>query len=316
MKPAERAVRVDKFLAEAMPLIPVMGFVLGVFLSRVFLGLQPFVPWLFGTMTLAGALRLRARELGMAASSPLPFLLYLFTTRILIISVVFIVSRLIIKDDPNTISGFVLMYSVPAAVSSFIWVSVLKGDPAFSLALILLDTILAPFVVPGTVQLLLGAKISLDMTGMALSLMYMVVIPTIVGVTLNETSKGKIPDLVCPWLSPLSKLCLVIVIAANSAAVAPLIRPDNPTVWIVVIMCICFNIFCLVCGRIMGGLGKLDKQKQITFFLTSGLRNYSAAMVLGIQFFPVAAAMPAVLGIMTQHVLAGTVGRFLAKKSK
>jgi predicted Na+-dependent transporter len=314
MKLIEGANRVNRFLEQAMPLLPPLGFVLGLLLPQVFLVLRPYAAWLFGTMTLAGALRLRVRELGRAASTPRPFLLYLFTSRIFMPLAILLLSSLAFRDDPHTISGYVLLFSVPTAVSSFVWVSIYRGDLALSLALILLDTALAPLVVPGTVRLLLGTSINLDMTGMALSLVYMVVIPTIVGVVLNESSRGKIPDLICPWLSPLSKLCMVLVIAANSAAVGPQIHPDNLRIWVIAVICIFFTVLGFVCGMIMGVFGKLDREKQITLFLAAGMKNNSAAMVLGIQFFPASAAIPAVLGIMTQHIIAGTIGRIITKK--
>jgi predicted Na+-dependent transporter len=66
----------------------------------------------------------------------------------------------------------------------------------------------------------------MDMSGIAVSLIFMVVIPTIIGVALNETSKGKIPDAACPWLNPLSKIGLALVVAANASPVAKIIRID------------------------------------------------------------------------------------------
>jgi predicted Na+-dependent transporter len=82
-----------------------------------------------------------------------------------------------------------------------------------------LDTIAAPFLVPGTLSLLCGAKVALDMTGMAVSLVLIVVIPTILGVAINEASRGKIPARISPYFNPFSKICLMLVIAANASAV-------------------------------------------------------------------------------------------------
>ena len=316
MKLIDSANKVDQILNRFMPLCPILGVALGVFLTQVFLDLRPFVPWLFGTMTLSGALKLRVKELGRAASSPLPFFLFFLNAHILMPLVVFFFSKLIFSNDLNTISGFVLQYSVPTAVTSFVWVSIFRGDLALVLAMILLNTILAPLLVPGTVQLLLGSSITLNMTGMVISLLLMIVIPTVAGVATNELSRGKIPSLIGPLLSPFAKICMVLVIAVNSAAVAPQLRFDNSHIWIIVAACICFNIVGFIFGKFIGVLGKLDKEKQISLFLSSGLKNSSAAMTIGIEFFPVSTVLPSVLGIMTQHTIVAIMGRILTKNSQ
>ena len=225
-------------------------------------------------------------------------------------------SGLVFNGDADIVSGYVLLYAVPTAVTGFIWTTIFHGDPALSLALILLDTILAPAVVPATMRILLGTKVALDMSGIALSLVLMVVVPTIIGIALNELSRGAVPRKVSPCLSPFSKLCIVLVISANAAAVAPGIHPENPRVWLVGAMCICFSALGFVCGKIIGLLGKANRDRQATLIFSVGLHNTSAAMTLGIEFFPGPAGLPAVLGIIFQQTIAAIMGRLLLKKGE
>jgi len=317
MRPVDYIKRADRVLDRSMPFLTPIGVALGVLLPFVFISLRPHVYWLFGSMTLAGAIKLRARDIGKAASSPLPLLLFFFVVRIVMPLMILFISRLIFFNDPDVVSGYVLLYSVPIAVSSFVWVSIHRGNLALALTLILVDTILAPVVVPGTVRLLLGTSINLNMTGMAISLCFMIVFPTILGVSLNEFSRGAIPALINPWLSPFSKLCMPLVIAANSASVAPQVRLDNPRTWIIIAACISFSTLAFICGKCIGLAGKFGREKQISLFFTSGLRNTAAAMTLAIDFFPVSAGMPAVLGVMFQQSVAAVMGRiFLGKIGK
>ena len=310
----EGANRVNRILEKSMPLIVPLGVAVGVMLSKVFIGLHPFIPWFFGTITLSGALKLKARELGRAASSPLPTLLFFFSAHIFLPLTVFLLSSLIFKNDSDTVSGYLLLYSVPTAVTGFVWTSIFRGDCALALTLILLDTILAPLVVPATVRLLLGTRVALDMTGMAVSLICMIVIPTMAGVAMNEISRGKIPALINPFLAPFSKGCLFLMVATNSAAVAPQIHPDNPRFWVISVVCIGFCVLSFACAKFTSLVGKLTYDKQISLFFASGLRNISAAMTLGIEFFPASAALPAVLGIMFQQSIAAFMGRLLFRK--
>ena len=298
----------------AMPLFAPLGVVLGVLFPSVLLELKPFVPWIFGLITLAGALKLQARELVKAVSTPMPILFFFFSAHVIMPLIVFLLSSFLFPQDPDIISGYVLLYSVPTAVTSSIWVSIFRGDLALCLTLILLDSILAPVVVPGIVKLLLGASISFDITGTALSLIFMVAIPTIVGVTLNETSRGKIPALISPWLNPGSKICIILVVAPNAAATAPKINPGNPLLWVIILLCIGFSALGFTLGKLTSIAGKLNTEKKTALFFTVGFRNTSAAMTLGTEFFPGSAALPAVLGIMFQQLIAGIMGRLLLGK--
>jgi predicted Na+-dependent transporter len=279
-----------------------------------FIKLRPYVPWIFGIMTLSGALKLKVRDLGQTARHPLPIVFFLVSARIITPIMVFLLGTLFFGGDADTISGYVLIYAVPTAVSGFVWVTIFRGDPALSLGLILLDTILAPFVVPGTVRLLLGTKIVLDMYGMSLSLMYMVVIPTIVGIALNEVSRGAAPKIAGPYLTPLAKICMIIVICANVAAVTDQIRFISSRFWIVGAACVFFSVLGFVVGKLAGLFGKFDRDKQVSLFYAVGLHNTSAAMTLGIQFFPGPAALPAVLGIIFQQTIAALMGRVFIGK--
>lgn len=309
------AKKLNQFLERFMPLLLSMGVVLGVFKPGVFIVFRPYIPLFFGAMTFTGALKLKLRELGKAASSPRPVILFFMSAHVLMPVLVFFISRLVFKNDADTVSGYVLLYSAPTAVSGFIWVSIYGGDPALSMALILIDSILAPVVLPGTARILLRTGVSFNMTGMALSLVFMVVIPTILGLSVNEFSRGKISAIIGPGLAPLSKICLFTVVAANSAAVAPQINPDNPRLWIIIIVCVCFGIFNFCLAKLTSLAGKLKPEKQTALFLAAGLRNTSAAMTLAIDYFPGPAALPPVLGIMFQHILAALMGRLLIRKS-
>ena len=307
--------RVNRRLERVFPLLVSLGVVLGVLLPEVFAGLRPFVPWLFGTVTLVGALKLRVRELGRTLASPLPILLFFFIARIVMPLMVFGLSSLVFRNEPGIVAGYVLLYAVPTAVTGFIWVSIYKGDPALALTLIFLDTMLAPVVVPATVQFFLGTGIDLDMIGMAVSLILMVVIPTVAGVSLNETSRGKIPALITPYLSPLSKIFMLMVMAANASAVAPLVRLDNPRLWIIAATSLCFIALSFICARFGAIAGKFGRDKQISVLFASSLRNSAAAMTLAIRYFPEVAALPAVLGIMFQHNTAAVMGRIFFGKT-
>jgi predicted Na+-dependent transporter len=263
-------------------------------------------------MTLSGAIKLRARELGRAASDPVPVLLFFVFTHGFMPGAAFLFSRFVLGASEDIVSGYVLLFSIPTAVSGFIWVAMYRGDSALSLAIILLDTLLAPLVVPASVSLFLGASLTLDMTGMAVSLLFMVVLPTVVGVLLNEISRGNIPRIISPYMGPAAKLCLTLVVSANSAAIAAQVHLEDPLFWKLGISCAILTMLGFIGSVPAGILGRLSPAKQATFFFASGLRNISAAATLAIGFFPEAAALPAILGMLFQQSLAALLGKLFS----
>jgi len=317
----ETASALNNFLDRKMAFLIPTGVVLGLVFPAIFIKIRPLVPLLFGILTFTGAMKLKARDLLLAVKNPVPVILFLITAHCIMPLAVLFISSAIFRNDPNTVSGFVLLYSVPTAVVSFIWAAIYKGDAALTLAIILLDTLLAPFVVPGTVKILLGTKIMLNMTGMTLSLIYMIVIPTIIGVTMNEISKGVVPKKAGPFLGPLSKICLAFVISANCAAIAPQVNFKSTRLWIIAGTCIALTVLGFSLGKIfgylggrLGLLGKNKKEKTASIFFATGLKNISAAMTLVIEFFPQAASLPTVLGVVFQQSICAIMGRLYLGK--
>ena len=303
--------RLNSRLETLMPALTPIGVSLGFLFSKELGSLKPAIPWLFALMTLSGSLKLRARELGGAITRPVPVLAFFVGSHLVMPLVALGAASVALPGKPDIVAGFVLLFSTPTAVSSFIWVSMFRGDGALSLAIILLDAILAPFIVPLTTSLLLGTNVHIDSAGMIGALVAMVVAPTFLGVALNEASKGAIPARVGPYIGPISKFCLIFVIAGNAAAVAPSVNLASPIVVIVAALCIAMAIVGFSLGRLFGFLPGLDESARRSLTFNIGLRNISAGATLAIAYFPQAAALPATLGIIFQQTLAAIMGRVL-----
>jgi BASS family bile acid:Na+ symporter len=308
---ASRATQLNALLEKLMPFLPPVGVALGFAFSERLIVLKPAVPWLFALMTLSGALKLRARELGAAAARPVPVVAFLVGSHVLMPLIALGAAALFLPGQTDLIAGFVLLFSTPTAVSAFIWVAMFYGDNALSLAIILLDSLIAPAVVPFTVSLLLGTSVAVDSAGMVASLFAMVVAPTVLGVALNESSRGRIPAKIGPFIGPFSKFCLLFVFAGNAAAIAPRVDLLSPTVWLVSALCILLAVVGFSLGRVFGFLPGLDAATRRSLTFNIGFRNTNAAATIAIAFFPEAAALPATLGVIFQQSLAAIMGRVL-----
>jgi len=307
--------RLNHYLERLIPITTPFSIVLGFLLPFVFSLLKPYVLLLFGIMTFSGALKLRAAELGKSVRNPAPILLFFAAAHVLMPVIAMLVSSRFFANN-DIVSGFVLLFSGPTAVSGFIWVLILKGDMALCLTLILIDTILAPIVVPGTISVLMGAKTTMDMSGIAISLLFMVVIPTIIGVTVNETSKGKIPAAICPYFDPFAKICLMLVIATNAALVAPAVKLTNPLIWQVGLLVITLTIAGFLIIKLITVLVRCRSPKDITMIISGGLKNNSATMTIAVAFFPEAAVLPTLMSIIVQQSIAAIMGKLFANRQK
>jgi len=296
-----------------MPVMTPLSAALGLLFPVFFMPLRPYVILLFSIMTFSGALKLTAVELGSAVKSPAPILLFFFSTHVLMPLAALFLSSQFIKDT-DVIAGFVLLFAGPTAVSGFIWSAIYKGDKALGLSLILLDTMLAPLVVPGTLSILMGAKVAMDISGIAVSLIFMVVVPTIIGVTLNETSRGAIPQKICPAVDPFAKFCLMLVIAANSAAIAHILKFSDPLLWKTGVLCLFLTVSSFLLARLNGIAAKCDNEKTAALVIAGGLRNNSAVMTIAVTFLPEAAVLPTLMSIILQQSIAAIMGRLIIRR--
>ena len=314
LTPPQIAQKINYRLERMLPFLVPFGAAIGFLLPSVFVTLRHFVPYLFAVMTFSGALKLRTAELAAAVKNPVPIVLFFIAAHILMPVITMFVSSFFLSNN-DVVAGFVVLFSAPTAVSGFIWVSILKGDMALCLTLVLLDTLLAPVIMPGTVAVLMGTKVAINMSGIVVSLLLMVVIPTILGVAINETSKGKFPGVICPYLDPCSKITLMMVIAANTASVAPGIRLTDPFLWKVAVICIILIAVGFLLAKITAVIGRYNREKSVTLIISGGLRNNSAVATILVAFFPEAAVLPALLGIVFQQIIAAIAGKIMAKKT-
>ncbi len=159
----------------------------------------------------------------------------------------------IIFDDHLLTVDFVLSVAVPTGVTSVIWINICKGNLPLGLSIILIDTLLSPFIMPFMLYIVSGEKIQLDVASLILNLILMIVLPTILGILVNELSKGEIPKKFGKKLAPFSKLCLFAVIMINSSAISPYLTNFNlhliSVLLLVLVIAISGYVFALIIGR-------------------------------------------------------------------
>ncbi|WP_107943416.1 bile acid:sodium symporter family protein [Metasolibacillus fluoroglycofenilyticus] len=306
--------KLNIFLQRYIAILTPLSLVIGVLLENILHHLLFLVVWLFAFMTFAGSLRMKYKDFTIFIKHPVVILTSIAFLHILMPLWAYFLSSTLF-DDHLLIIGFVLSVAVPTGVTSMIWITICKGNVPLGLSIVLIDTLLAPIIMPFLLFAVSGEKVELQLSSLMTSLSFMIVLPTVLGIIVNELSKGQIPRKISGKLAPFTKLALFAVIMINSSTIAPYLKNINMelalVISLVLIIAICGYIFTLLIGRYF-----LKNSEQITTFVfTGGMRNISLGVVIATTYFPAKVAMPVVFGMLFQQVLASVVSKIVPKPS-
>ena len=115
-------VGLGKFLAGHMQVIVPICVALGVLFPQQIGVLKPIVPTLFAFMTFQGALSNTFHQVAEVFRRPLHLILALLVSAVLIPIAAYAMGSLFFGSNPNLVCGIVLEYSVPVAVTAFMWI--------------------------------------------------------------------------------------------------------------------------------------------------------------------------------------------------
>jgi BASS family bile acid:Na+ symporter len=302
----------NRWLQKYMPILTPISLIIGVLIADIGNQLLFLVPWIFAIMTFLSSLSLNFKGLSSFTKYPWMILFTIAFLHILMPIWAYFVSTMLFHDYLLTI-GFVLSVAIPTGVTSFIWVSFSKGHLALALSIILIDTLLAPIVVPSLLHLFVGEAVAIDTASIMIDLLWMIVLPSIAGIVLNELTKGKVVDKIGKPLAPFQKICLFLIIMINSSAIAPFFENINwEIIWIilvVLVLAVTGYLLCLVLGHFLWK----DVSIITTFVFTGGMRNIAVGVVIATTYFPPKVVMPVVFGMLFQQVLAAQFSKILEK---
>ncbi|MDM5335470.1 bile acid:sodium symporter family protein [Ureibacillus composti] len=302
----------NKRLQKWMPILTPISLVIGVLLEDMGAHLLFLVPLLFAFMTFAGSLSMNFEGLKSFTKFPIVILVTIAFLHIVMPVWAYFVSTILFDDHLLTI-GFVLSVAVPTGVTSFIWVSICRGNLALCLSIILIDTLLSPIIMPAIVYITVGKAIEIDTLSIMVDMLWMIVLPSIVGLILNEWTKGKIDKTLGKKLAPFQKLSLFLIVMINSSVIAPYIKNISwelvAIIFVVLFISISGYAFCLIIGQFLWK----DASIITSVVFTGGMRNIATGVVVATTYFPSKVVMPVVFCMLFQQVLASQFSRIIEK---
>jgi BASS family bile acid:Na+ symporter len=306
----------NKFLEKSMPYFIPASVLIGVLLSDYIKDYAFLIPWIFAFMTFAGSLNSNFDSFKQVVLHPFPLFIVFSVLHIIMPLLALGIGHLAFSGDIYTITGLVLSMTLPLGITSFVWVAINKGNIALTLAIILIGTFISPFFLPFTMSLLVGGNLEMDVFSMMWGLIWMIVIPSIVGMMINQITKGKVVAILSVRLAPLSKVGMWVVVALNGAVVAPYLLDVKLKLIGIALVVICISFLGYFLSFLAGLLFKQDKEDVIAITFTGGMRNISAGVVLATSYFPAPVAVPVILGMLFQQILASVFGMLMGKYYK
>ncbi|MEK3883114.1 bile acid:sodium symporter family protein [Paenibacillus sp. PL2-23] len=305
----------NRYFEKWMFLIIPGSLVLGFAGGDALLPMVGAVPYLFAFVTFAMAIGCGLRELSGVMKKPGVMGLTFIIAHIVSPLAAYGIGSAVFGADSPYVVGLVLFTIIPLGVSTVLWVGMSGGSIPLMLAMVVLDSLLSPLVVPAGIHLFFDTTAQVETWPMMVDLIVIIVLPTIVGVGLNEWSKGKAQAALKPYTAPLSKLCFVGVVALNAAAISPYMEQLKKDMAVLVPVVVLLVGLCYALGFIGTSAAK-DSKVQITVSYATGMRNISLGIVLALGYFSPLAAVPVVLSILIQQPIATAHHYILQKINK
>lgn len=304
---------VNQVLQKWLPLLTPIAVLVGVLSFEALEVFVFLVPWIFACMSFANSITIHPKEMTEIARFPLSFTFVLIGLHILMPILAFMLGWLVFPNDLLTRTGLLLAFSIPTGIVSLMWISIYGGNRTLALCVILVNTLLAPILIPATLTVFLGTVIDLDSTGMLMGIFWMVVAPSVLALIIHAF-KPRWVQPIHTIGAPLTKIGLLVVICLNSSVAAPYFRAMDMHLVIIIITVLFLAITGYFLGLILGRIGQVNEAEKMSMMLLCGMRNIGVGAAIAVVYFPPLATLPVIVGTLFQQILAAYFGKWRAKK--
>ncbi|MEN6414695.1 MAG: bile acid:sodium symporter [Veillonellales bacterium] len=305
--------KIHRWINQRMFLLVLLAMVLGYFYpleSTPFL--QKTIMLLFAYMTLATALGTSFKEFLKVSRNPKIPLYVLSIVHLAVPTIAWVIGKIFFPDSPYIQMGYLISAMIPVGVTSIIWTSMVKGNVPVSLVTVTLDTILAPFFLPLFILLFVGVAVTINYSKMAIDLLFMITLPSLIGMILYDVTKGKTQTFAQGGGGILSKLCLGGVIFLNAAFVTPTIT-WSPFIFKILAVTLLIVAIGYIIGYVSSKLIHANHEITLAIIYNTGMRNIATGLVIASSYFPPEVAIPIALAMLFQQPLAAVTAKLYKK---
>ena len=189
-------------------------------------------------------------------------------------------SRLFSLDEALAL-GVVLVGCCPGGTASNVITYLAKGDLALSVGMTGVSTLLAPLLTPLLTWALAGKSVEVDVAGMLLSILWVVILPIIVGLIVKWLFP-KFTEKAVDYLPAVSSIAIATIVAIIISANASKLLVGGLVILLVVML---HNLCGLGLGYLLGRLLRLSEPKKRAISIEVGMQNSGLASSLATLHF-------------------------------
>lgn len=304
--------RICKLIADYMGVLVLFGAIFALLFPGTLSNVQPTVinPML-GIIMFGMGLTLRAEDFRVVFSRPRDVIIGCVAQFTVMPLLAWGLTRLFALDEALAL-GVILVGCCPGGTASNVITYLAKGDLALSVGMTGVSTLMAPIMTPVLVWLLAGETIDVDVVSMFLSILWVVIMPIIVGLIVKRLWPRMTERLtVClPALSSLAITAIVmIVISAN----AEKLMAGGLIIIAVVIL---HNLCGLGLGYTIGHALGMSTPKRRAVAIEVGMQNSGLASSLATLHFTAypMATIPGAVFSVWHNISGAIVARLFAQQ--
>ena len=209
--------------------------------------------------------------------------------------------------------GVVLVGCCPGGTASNVITYLAKGDLALSVGMTGVSTLLAPLLTPLLTWALAGKSVNVDVAGMLLSILWVVILPIIVGLVVKWIWP-KFTEQATDYLPAFSSIAIALIVAIIIAANADKLMVGGLMIVVVVVL---HNLCGLSLGYLIGRLLGLSDPKKRAISIEVGMQNSGLASSLATIHFAAypLASIPGAIFSVWHNISGAMVARFYASSS-
>ncbi|KKH50421.1 bile acid:sodium symporter family protein [Methanosarcina sp. 1.H.A.2.2] len=195
---------------------------------------------------------------------------------------------LALKLPADLMAGVILLGCCPGGTASNVICYLAKGDVALSIVLTSVSTMVAFLATPFLTWLFIGQSVDVDVMGMLVSVVNIVIVPVVLGLSINYFFEKRITA-VRDVFPAVSALAIVVIIAIIIGTNSENLEQSGLLVLVAVVL---HNGLGLAGGYGVAKAFKLSEKEARTLAIEVGMQNSGLSVALAIKHFTAAAALP------------------------
>ena len=301
------------YISEYMGVLVLAAAVAALAVPDLFSGIKPTVinP-LLGIIMFGMGMALKPEDFKIVLSRPKDIIIGCLAQFTIMPLLAWTLSRVFAIDEALAV-GVVLVGCCPGGTASNVITYLAKGDLALSVGMTAVSTVLAPVMTPLLVWLLAGKTVDVDVVGMLLSILWVVILPVVAGLTIKWLWP-KLTDKATAYLPAVSSLAIAFIVLIVISANAHKLLLGGMVIVVVVVL---HNLCGLGLGYLLGRLLHLPAPKRKAISIEVGMQNSGLASSLATLHFAAypMATIPGAIFSVWHNISGAIVARFYARGS-